>query len=227
MCTQPAAGRKARETIFTTQIAFAHIRKAGCLWKDAFKYLRFKASEGRAGDNVIFAGKISIETRFVIAIVFLPATFIMVLAGFDKTITELLLGFGVWGALLAGAFYTFGITTPFSMVVILELMRLENPFAVAVFACIAAASIDCVFFSLVRSELEKNTRNMLEKTRKAFHKYAMLFPFAGFLVFGLPLPDELGLALMEMTEIRLAKLWVVIFLAKMFTLLSIWKALTG
>ncbi|MCX8194774.1 MAG: hypothetical protein N3G22_01555 [Candidatus Micrarchaeota archaeon] len=174
---------------------------------------------------MLFSKKYTIERRLQIAIAFILLSFLLVFAGADRIVSLHLVNLGVFGAIIAGAFYTFGITTPFSMVVILELMKLEGSYILAIPACLSATAVDCYFFYLVRQSLEANSKKLVHYLRSKFSRFSPLFPFAGFFVFGLPLPDELGLALMEMTDIKLSKLAAVIFLAKLLTLLIFWQAL--
>jgi len=176
-------------------------------------------------DEMLFAPHISLEQRLAIVLGVLLASFLLVIAGFDKIVSSYLVSFGAAGAAVAGAFYTLGATTPFAMVVLLELMQHENAILVAAVACASAALVDCLLFSVVRDALERNAKKMLASTRRKFSAFSGAFPVAGFFVFGLPLPDELGLALMEMTKIELLKLAVVIFLAKFVTLLMLSAAI--
>jgi len=168
---------------------------------------------------------VSIDKKLVVSISFILLSFILVFAGIDKEVTSYLLSFGSAGAFVAGVFYTLGITTPFAMVVILEIMRASDPAVAAILASFSAAAVDCLLFLMVRDALESSARQLMEKIRKKFEKASAIFPLAGLMVFGMPLPDELGLALMEMTKIELPKLFAVVFIAKLLTLLMLWKAL--
>ncbi|MCX8197998.1 MAG: hypothetical protein N3F07_02270 [Candidatus Micrarchaeota archaeon] len=175
---------------------------------------------------MLFAGILNLDMRLKIAISFILLTFMLVLAGVDRDISLRLFEFGDYGALLAGVFYTLGITTPLSMVVILELMKLNSPFASAFLAALSAATANLLLFLAVRKSLEKNARGILESIDRKFSRAKAAYPIVGFFVFGLPLPDELGLALMGMTTIEPLKLWLAVFLAKFFTLILFWKSLS-
>ncbi|MEM4633714.1 MAG: hypothetical protein QW275_01010 [Candidatus Anstonellaceae archaeon] len=172
---------------------------------------------------MLFANKFSLEFRLKIAIALILFSFLLVFAGLDRQVSLLLLHFDEFGALLAGAFYTFGITTPFSMVVILEIMKLNNPLTAAIAASLAAATVNIFLFSTVRESLERSAKNILHQIDKKFSKYRHTYPLVGFFIFGMPLPDELGLALMGMTKIEVPTLWATIFLSKFFTLILFWK----
>ncbi|MCX8174800.1 MAG: hypothetical protein N3E51_01185 [Candidatus Micrarchaeota archaeon] len=173
---------------------------------------------------MLFAKHFRLDLRLQIAIAFILASFALVIFGYDRAVAEYLRGLGVAGAAFAGAFYTLGATTPFAMVVILEQMQMGNPQQVALVACLSATFVDCALFWAVRKTLEKNSRALLQRLRDRFERFSYAFPIGGFFVFGLPLPDELGLALMEMTTIDLAKLAAVIFLAKLITLVMLYEA---
>jgi len=176
---------------------------------------------------MLFSKYFTIEKWLYAAIAFLLASFLLVFFGYDKVVSAHLLGLGMFGAALAGAFYTLGSTTPFAMVVLLDLMQLENPYAVAFAACAAATLVDCLLFQSFKAALEKNAKRLMKYFHGKFSKISGTFPYAGFFIFGLPVPDEIGLALMEMTTINIYKLGTVIFCAKFLTLLLLWKALAG
>ncbi len=174
---------------------------------------------------MLLSKSVSFKARLSLVVIVLAATAIMILLGLDKIVSSELSKWGIFGAIIAGAFYTFGISTPFAMAVILELMNFNDQFSVIIISCATAAVVDCVFFSIMRDSLEKNTKYILMHIRKKYKSIVSFAPFMGFFIFGLPLPDEFALALMGITKIELKKLWVIIFLAKTITLLILWKAI--
>jgi hypothetical protein len=176
---------------------------------------------------MLFSRHFTVEKRLYIAIAVLLSSFLLVLLGLDKAVSSQLIGLGLIGAIIAGAFYTFGITTPFAMVVLLELMRAEGGYQVAFFACMAAAAVDCYFFHALHEALQANAKKLLHYFNRKLRHISYFFPAAGFFMLALPIPDEIGLALLEMTNIKLAKVAAVVFFAKFITLIMIWKALGG
>jgi len=173
---------------------------------------------------MLFAKHFTFDLRVQFVILFILASFIFVFAGLDKLVSAWLLGLGLFGAAIAGAFYTLGATTPFSMVVILELMRMGDPQQVAFVACLSAALADCLLFFAVRDTLERNAKRLTDSIREKIDRFSLAAPVAGFFVFGLPLPDELGLALLQFTKLDFVKLFITIFAAKFITLIMFWKA---
>ncbi|MFA6214438.1 MAG: hypothetical protein WC717_04135 [Candidatus Micrarchaeia archaeon] len=176
---------------------------------------------------MLFAPHFKIEQRALLAVGFVLASFALVFMGFDREAAGYLRGMGLAGAAIAGAFYTLGATTPIAMVVLLEMMQMGSPYAVAVAACLSATLVDCLLFAAIRETLEKNTRKIMKSARKGLKRFPTAAPVAGFFVFGLPLPDELGLALMEFTTIDIPKLAAVIFAAKLLTLFMFFAALSS
>ena len=174
--------------------------------------------------RLLFSKTLSFESRLAVVAVVLIMSLVLVFLGLDKLVASHLIGLGILGAALTGMFYTFGITTPFSMAVILDLMHAEEALHIAFFACIMAATVDCLLFSVVKDVLEANTKELMKKIRSMGNGISSVFPVAGFFVFGLPLPDEIGLALMEMGEIKLSRLWLVVFFSKFLTLIMLWTA---
>jgi hypothetical protein len=85
--------------------------------------------------------------------------------------------------------------------------------------------MDCLLFSVVRDALEASTKRLVQEIHGCSRSYSSACSVAGFFVFGLPLPDELGLAMMEMTEIKIIRLWFIIFFSKLVMLLVLWGAL--
>jgi hypothetical protein len=172
---------------------------------------------------MLLSKSLSFKMRLGVILIVLFISIILILLGLDKVISVQLSKFGVLGAVVAGAFYTFGISTPMAMAVIIDMMQMDGALSFALTASITAATVDCVLFSVMRDTLESNSKKLLQNIRKN-HKWLMQFsPAIGFFIFGLPLPDELALALLEITKINLSKLWAVVFLAKLITLILIWK----
>jgi hypothetical protein len=162
----------------------------------------------------------------LISITFILFSFLLVFFGIDKQLLDFFSNFGPLSASFFGLFYTFGATTPISIVVILELMIKENsPFLFATLASLSATAVDCIFFTILKNSLEKNAKNLKDYFYKKFGKFNGLLKISGFLAFGLPVPDEIALALLQMTDIKIGRLAIVIFFSKFFTLLLFWYGL--
>lgn len=153
----------------------------------------------------------------------LLGTLVLWSAGVDEWVASQLLEYGILGAFGAGVFYTSGLTTPFAMLIIADLMKMNDPLAVALAAAFGAAIMDFVLFKLLKKELEMRVKKMMRYIQKKLAWLNGAAPVIGFFVFGSPLPDELGLALMEFTNVDALKLAVIVFFAKLITLMLIFK----
>lgn len=174
---------------------------------------------------MIFSGVFSLKTRIAIALTFLAISFFFIYIDYDKEIANYLVNFGLIGGMIAGLFYTFGISTPFAMAVIIDLMSVEKPFAITLLASMSAATLDCILFSVFKDILEKKAKFLKAKINKIVKKLNGLVPVFGFMVFGLPLPDELGLAMLGMTKIKIHVLWFIVFLSKFVMLSILWLSI--
>lgn len=169
---------------------------------------------------MLFSGLMRMRARLLLVILALTIGVSIYWSGLDLSIASSLHGLGPLGYAVAGAFYTFGLTTPTAFVVILDMMRANGPYAVAIAAAASAALVDTVLFMLVKEQLEKNVAYLMKRIRKMTGDGGKpAFQAAGFLTFGLPLPDELALAFMEIGEIKPVRLFAIVFCAKSAVLL--------
>ncbi|MGV8176304.1 MAG: hypothetical protein ACP5NX_00700 [Candidatus Bilamarchaeaceae archaeon] len=169
---------------------------------------------------MLFSGLIRMRARLLLVILALTIGILVYWSGLDLSIASSLHGLGPLGYAVAGAFYTFGLTTPTAFVILMDMMRANNPYSVAIVAAASAALVDTVLFMLVKEQMEKNVADLMKRIRKMTGDGGKLaLQAAGFLTFGLPLPDELALAFMEMGEIRPVRLFAIVFCAKSAVLL--------
>jgi hypothetical protein len=169
----------------------------------------------------MFANKDSIA----IVILALIAAALMFGLGIDKMLAAQLASLGVVGAFFAGMFYTSAITTPFSMIVVLDLMKAEGPLLIAAFASLGGAIVDSAAYAIFRRQVQKNARKIMNVLRKKTTVLKPFFPLFGFVVFGTPLPDELGIALMQISSFKPWQLGAIVFTSKLVTLLALFYGL--
>jgi len=174
---------------------------------------------------MLFSGRLTIKNRFMLVIVAVAIAVFVYCSKLDLILSEDVHSLGILGAVLAGAFYTFGMTTPTAFLVLLEAMALNNYVVIAISAALTAALVDTVLFMLFKQQLEKNASRLIKNIRKKAGRHNGIFSIIGFFLFGSPLPDELGLAFMEISEIKPVRIFVIVFLAKVLTLLLTYAAL--
>lgn len=173
---------------------------------------------------MLFSGRLPLDMRLVFVAISISAAVLVHLSGWDIVIARDIHTLGILGSFIVGAFYTFGLTTPTALVLIVEIMNMNNAILTVVSAAFSAAMVDVFFFMLLRNQLEKSAGRLLDSIHKKLGRFRAAFPIIGFFIFGLPLPDELGLALMGITEIRPRSMFVLIFSAKAITLLMVYWA---
>jgi hypothetical protein len=174
---------------------------------------------------VLFSGKFPINTRFIFVGIAIIIAIVIHLLGWDIILAKDIHSYGIFGSFLVGAFYTFGLTTPTAMVLIVEIMRMNNFLLTAATAAFSAAIVDTALFMLLRGPLEKNAGTLLTGINNKFGKFRPAYPIVGFFIFGLPLPDELGIALMEITSINPRSIFILVFFAKLITLILAYGAI--
>lgn len=171
---------------------------------------------------MLFSGKLKINKRLLLVLIAFLIAYLIHYFKIDLILSQNLHSLGILGAVIAGAFYTFGITTPTAFLILIEIMAMNNYLLVAIIASLTAAIVDTVLFVLLKKQLEQNAKKLMEVIHDAVGKYNIIFSIFGFLMFGLPLPDELGLAFMQISEIKPKKILAIVFSAKLITLLSVY-----
>lgn len=138
--------------------------------------------------------------------------FLLVLASslwlwFSGTIEKFVLGlgdYGYLGALVGGFFYSYGVTSPFSVVLFAALAENVNTTVAAVVGGFSAMVSDYLIFKSVENALKKQIRIGHYKIKIPKVKSKLLFflsiPLAAFII-GSPLPDELAAALLGLEEL--------------------------
>ncbi|OGG72721.1 hypothetical protein A3A38_03610 [Candidatus Kaiserbacteria bacterium RIFCSPLOWO2_01_FULL_53_17] len=115
------------------------------------------------------------------------------------------------GSFIAGIFFTSLFTLAPATIVLVEIAHVSDPFIVAAIAAAGAVLGDLFLFMFVRDSVSNNIPMLLNGTQrrhlKALLKHPLLhwlLPAVGALIIASPLPDELGLALMGFSRIKLA-----------------------
>lgn len=129
---------------------------------------------------------------------------------------------GYYGVLLAGALFTSVFTAAAAVVMIYELAQIYNPFLVALVAGLGAVIGDYIilrFFEdglaheikLIARKLRLNKLVNLLKRKKS----RGLVTIAGVGVIASPLPDELGIGLLDISHLSKPKLLLVCFVSNL------------
>lgn len=112
---------------------------------------------------------------------------------------------------IAGMFFTSAFTTAPAMVVLGEIAQSGSLWLVATVGALGAVFGDFLIFFFFRERLSRTTKSFLTipKYRRFFHIFhhkffRFLTPLLGAVIIASPLPDELGLAVMGLSKLRLS-----------------------
>ena len=117
--------------------------------------------------------------------------------------------YGYIGALFAGLFFSYGITTPIAIAVFVLLGATLNPILLGLIGGLGAMFSDWTMFTLLRKTLVREVKGMTNNPRiKAFKKTGLFrllskgTPLAAGIIIASPLPDELAVALFGFSKIK-------------------------
>lgn len=132
-------------------------------------------------------------------------------------------GWGYLGVFIAGMFFTFGFTTPFSIGFFITL-NLENIWLAGILGGFGAMLGDLFIFKFIRfsfmdeferlenTQIMKNVSSLIERTVGHKIKIYLAYLFAGIIIAS-PLPDEAGIILLAgLTKIRANLLAIISFI---------------
>jgi hypothetical protein len=136
------------------------------------------------------------------------------------------------GGILFVSTFTFGIGT----VILVSLAETSSPLTLAVFAGLGAVVGDLLIFRFVKDRLAEELRPLYQKMGKTrlgqiFYSqfFAWILPIIGAVIIASPLPDELGVSLMGISNISTYKFTLISFVlntAGIFLILLGYRAVT-
>lgn len=113
------------------------------------------------------------------------------------------------GAFVAGIFFTSAFTTAIATIALGAISLTNAPISVALWGALGASFGDFLMFVFLRDELASDMKAVVKKSdyRKVLSFFHVGFvrwfaPIVGALIIASPLPDELGLALMGLSNVR-------------------------
>ncbi len=118
---------------------------------------------------------------------------------------------GMWGALIAGMFFTSIFTTAPAIAALGEVSLLQGIFYTAFFGAMGSMLVDLVIFRFVRDRFSEHVAEILmhQSVWRRFHLLLKrrFFRWITFLTGGIilasPLPDELGIAVLGFSKMRI------------------------
>jgi len=127
---------------------------------------------------------------------------------------------GYFGMVIAGALFVSVFTTAASVVMLFELGQIYNPFAVILFAAIGSTIGDFLILNLFENNIAHEFKLLMKKAQ--LHKLVRmlkrkklrpLFLLIGVGIIGSPIPDEIGLTLMDLSHYSKPKILALCFMS--------------
>lgn len=119
---------------------------------------------------------------------------------------------GYLGALIAGMLFVSTFTIATGAIILMTLAKTLSPVELIIFAAIGAVISDFLIFYFVKDEVEEEIAPIYDKItgshlKKILHTkyFGWTLPVLGAFVIVSPLPDELGVSLLGMSEIKTGK----------------------
>lgn len=132
------------------------------------------------------------------------------------------------GSFLAGIFFISVFTVAPAIVALAEIAQSGSVLEMALFGGIGALIGDLLIFQFIKDSLVEDISFVVKKTnQEQFIKiiqrklFRWLVPFVGALIVASPLPDELGLAMMGLSRMKISLFIPVSFLLNFFGILII------
>lgn len=139
-------------------------------------------------------------------------------AGVFDLVFDQIKHFGWLGIVLSGIFFTSIFTTLPSLILLGEFIQTEHILTIAFFGAFGAMIGDYIIFHFVKSRISEDVEYVLTFSRtkrlKEIFKtklFKFFVPFIGALVIASPLPDELGITMMGLTDMKSKKFLAISF----------------
>lgn len=132
------------------------------------------------------------------------------------------------GSFISGIFFVSIFTAVPATVIIAELAETNAVFLVALFGGLGALFGDLIIFRFIRDSLSEDFFYLIKKSRSErffsifkLRLFRWFVPFIGALVVASPLPDELGLAMMGLSKMKMSIFIPVSFVLNSLGILAI------
>lgn len=140
-------------------------------------------------------------------------------------------GFTLLGAFIAGALFTSVFTIPLALATFGEIAAYGSPWALALVAALGAAVADVLLLAFIKLRLSKIIvfalgahRPWLERMLK-YRTFRVAAPILGAFAIASPLPDEVGLSLFGLAQIRLSIIAPLVFILHFSGILAVLVAI--
>lgn len=132
------------------------------------------------------------------------------------------------GSFFGGMFLVSAFTAAPALVAIAEIARANSIWLVALFGGLGALIGDLLIFRFVKDTLANDVLYLIQKTksRRLFHIFHLrifgwIIPLLGAVIVASPLPDEIGLAMMGISKLRISIFIPLIFALDFLGILAV------
>lgn len=169
--------------------------------------------------------KYKYKNLFLLGITTFLAVFILRNDFLKQILSIFLSELGYFGVFLAGIFFTYTLTTPLAASALILYSKNVNLVLASVLAAFGAVLGDYLIFSFVKHKLAYEIKDILKSLKvkgiKISEKFKRIVPvIAGFIIAS-PLPDEIGVALLGMSEFKTKNFIILCFSLHFFGILSL------
>ena len=117
-------------------------------------------------------------------------------------------GYGYLGAFIAGILVVSTLTMPTAILILIALGHYLSPVEISIIAGLGATLGNYIIFHFINRKIARHIRSFYKsKSRRKHHKTLssythFLIPFLGVLILASPFPDELGILLLSIFNMR-------------------------
>lgn len=142
--------------------------------------------------------------------------------------------FGYLSTFLAGSLFASTFTVAAGALIIASLAPSLNPFLLVITAALGAVATDFAIFRLVRRQAESHVSPIYHlfphhhHLKKILHTrfFGWTLPVVGAIILASPLPDELGISLMGLSEIKNRQFFLISYLSHTFGITTLLASLS-
>lgn len=154
-----------------------------------------------------------------IFILSLSSAWWLVKSGSLNSLVDTILPVRFLSEILAGMFYTFFLTSPIALAMLIVLAQENNPILTALLAGVGAVLGDFLIVKFFRTEMSSDLKQIskelqLQKIDKFLQKVRLSFlvPVLGALLIASPFPDELGLLMLGVSRLKYREIAVLTYI---------------
>ena len=157
-----------------------------------------------------------------LTIVFFSFVFALLLSRVELFHTFLLHlgGYGFVGAFIAGMLFVSMFTVATSALILLTLAEVLSPLEIGLIAGLGAVAGDMIIFHYVKDNVSKEMKDIYHQfdkkkhMQKLFHSkyFTWMLPVIGAVIIASPFPDELGISLIGLSNVRIARFTIISYI---------------